>query len=98
MIANTTVQSMEKAGASLFLSITRQGVFYIPLLLTLNHLFEFKGLIYAQPVSDIMTLASSYCFSFNIKNSITQSNRDTVPKFGKINLLYFKYRHNLKYE
>lgn len=79
MIANTTVQSMGKAGASLFLSITRQGVFYIPLLLTLNHLFEFKGLIYAQPVSDIMTLALSLTvLAAIIKNSITQSNRDTV--------------------
>lgn len=57
MIAATTIQAMGKAGASLFLSITRQGVFYIPLLLTLNNLFEFKGLIYAQPISDTLTLA-----------------------------------------
>ena len=79
MIANTTVQSMGKAGASLFLSITRQGVFYIPLLLTLNHLFEFKGLIYAQPVSDIMPLTLSITvLTIIIKNSITQMNRDTV--------------------
>lgn len=56
MLAATTVQAMGKAGASLFLSIARQGVFYIPILFVLESLFKFSGLIYAQPVSDALTL------------------------------------------
>ncbi|MEA5010239.1 MAG: MATE family efflux transporter [Angelakisella sp.] len=74
MIAATTVQAMGNAGASLFLSITRQGVFYIPLLLTLNNLFEFKGLIYAQPLSDTLTLAVAIpVLIIIIKKSIEQN-------------------------
>lgn len=57
MLANTTVQAFGKAKASLFLSVARQGLFFIPLLFLLNGLFAFGGLIYAQPVSDAVTLA-----------------------------------------
>lgn len=57
MLANTTVQAFGKAKASLFLSVARQGLFFIPLLFLLNNLFAFGGLIYAQPVSDAVTLA-----------------------------------------
>ncbi len=57
MLANTTVQALGKAKASLFLSIARQGLFFIPLLFLLNNLFAFNGLIYALPLSDAFTLA-----------------------------------------
>ena len=56
MLATTTVQAFGKAKASLFLSVARQGLFFIPLLFLLNHLFEFNGLIYAQPISDSVTM------------------------------------------
>lgn len=52
MLAMTTVQALGKAKASLFLSIARQGLLFIPLLFLLNSLFAFGGMIYAQPVSD----------------------------------------------
>ncbi len=57
MLANTTVQAFGKAKASLFLSVSRQGVFFIPLLFLFNRLFAFGGLVYAQPVTDVVTLA-----------------------------------------
>lgn len=57
MIASTTIQAFGKARASLALSIARQGLFYIPLLFLLNKSFAFKGLLWAQPVADSMTLA-----------------------------------------
>lgn len=56
MLANTTVQAFGKAKASLFLSVARQGLFFIPLLFLLNNLYGFNGLIYAQPISDAVTL------------------------------------------
>lgn len=57
MLASTTIQAFGKARASLTLSIARQGLFYIPLLFLLNKNFSFKGLLWAQPVADAMTLA-----------------------------------------
>ena len=56
MLASTTIQAFGKAKASLLLSIARQGLFYIPLLFLLNGRFSFKGLLWAQPVSDAITL------------------------------------------
>ncbi len=57
MLASTTIQAFGKAKASLILSIARQGLFYIPLLFLLNRNFSFKGLLWAQPVADAITLA-----------------------------------------
>lgn len=56
MLASTTIQAFGKAKASLLLSIARQGLFYIPLLFLLESRFLFKGLLWAQPVSDAITL------------------------------------------
>lgn len=57
MLASTTIQAFGKAKASLLLSIARQGLFYIPLLVLLNSRFLFKGLLWAQPISDAITLS-----------------------------------------
>lgn len=57
MLASTTIQAFGKAKASLLLSIARQGLFYIPLLFLLNRQFQFKGLLWAQPAADAITLA-----------------------------------------
>lgn len=59
MLATTTVQALGKTKASLFLSVTRQGLIFIPILLLLNYLFKFNGLIYAQPITDIFALVIS---------------------------------------
>lgn len=56
MLASTTIQALGNAKASLLLSITRQGLVYIPLLFLLSNRFYFQGLLWAQPVSDGITL------------------------------------------
>ncbi len=59
MLNTVTVQAMGKAIPSLFLSISRQGIIFIPLLFLLNTLFGFNGFIYAQPITDIIMLLIS---------------------------------------
>ncbi len=56
MIGAVTVQAMGKGKASLLLSIARQGFFYIPILFTLNNFFGLKGLLFAQPLADLLAL------------------------------------------
>lgn len=56
MLATVTVQAFGKAKASLFLSVARQGMFYIPLMFILNYLFKFNGLIYAHAISDVVAM------------------------------------------
>lgn len=81
MLANTTVQSLGKAKASLFLSVARQGLFFIPLLFLLNRLFNFGGLIYAQPVSDAVTLVLALVI---LRTILINAEKD---KFGLVDPL-----------
>ncbi len=59
MLSASTIQAMGKALPGLFLSIARQGLFYVPLLYGLNHFFAEKGFLFAQPLSDFITLCIS---------------------------------------
>lgn len=57
-----TFQSMGKPLPAFIITIIRQGVLYIPLLLILNRFFKFYGYIYAQPITEfiMMILSVSY--------------------------------------
>lgn len=52
-------QAMGKALPALILSICRQGVAFIPALIIGKKLFGLYGIIWAQPVSDLITIAIS---------------------------------------
>jgi multidrug efflux pump len=56
MVGAVTVQAMGKGSASLLLSVARQGVFYVPILFAFNHIFGLNGLIFAQPLADLLAL------------------------------------------
>lgn len=66
MISTTSAQSMGKVVVAFILSISRQGILYMPLLVILNKLFGFSGFIYAQPVTDIIMLVFSAILLFNV--------------------------------
>lgn len=76
MLATVTVQAFGKAKASLLLSIARQGLFFIPLLIILNKLFAFNGLIYAQPISDTMTVILALTVLKTVFTKIEKENFD----------------------
>ena len=51
--------SFQTIGASkmgLFLSLLRQGLFYVPFILVLPRLFGVMGIYFSQPLADVMTL------------------------------------------
>ena len=54
MICMNTLQALGKAIPSLILSSSRQGVFYIPVLFLFNRIFGLTGLIFSQPVVEIL--------------------------------------------
>lgn len=56
MVGAVTVQAMGKGKASLLISISRQGLFYIPILFILNSFWGLNGLIFAQPAADLLAL------------------------------------------
>ena len=54
-----TLQAMGAAKESLILSISRQGFIFIPMIFILNHFFGLSGVVYAQPVADVMAILIS---------------------------------------
>ena len=54
VILNSVFQSLGKWKYSLFLSIMRQGVLIIPTLLIMDWLFGLTGLVWAQPIAEVV--------------------------------------------
>ncbi|WP_316859532.1 MATE family efflux transporter [uncultured Cohaesibacter sp.] len=54
-----TLQAMGAAKESLILSISRQGFIFIPMIYVLDHFFGLSGVVYAQPLADIMSILIS---------------------------------------
>lgn len=54
IVATTLFQSIGKAGTSIFLSLTRQVIFLIPLLILLPDLLGLQGVWLSFPLSDIL--------------------------------------------
>lgn len=78
-MAPVVAQSVGKGGASLVLSILRQGVIYIPVLFILNKVFGFQGLVYAQALTDLISLVPTVIILRAIMKDIKESfEEDTV--------------------
>ena len=52
-----TFQTIGSSRMGLFLSVLRQGLFYIPAILILPGLLGFPGICLSQPAADILTVA-----------------------------------------
>jgi len=52
------------------LSISRQGLFFIPTILIMPHLFGIEGVIWAQPVADLFTVILTAIFAVKLGKTI----------------------------
>lgn len=75
MTLMVTFQSTGKALKSLFISVGRQCIIYMPLLFTLNAMLGFNGFIYAQPVADILTTAAALLMSISFIKDLNSLNK-----------------------
>lgn len=66
MVITSSIQAMGKALPAFILSIARQGILYMPLLLLLNRLAGIKGFIFAQPITDVIMIVISATIVFTI--------------------------------
>ena len=70
-VLNNAFQAMGKAVPSLILSISRQGIIFIPTLFIANSILGLNGIVYAQPVADILTVVISIVlFSITYKKEL----------------------------
>lgn len=70
MVYNYTFQSLGMPKETLILSLVRQGIFLIPLILILPKYLGFNGIILSQPLADIFTCILTYLFSKNLNKRV----------------------------
>ena len=69
-------QSIGKAKISLFLSLLRQVILFIPLLLILPHFMGLKGIWFVMPISDVITaMITLYFLRREMNRTKTQAPR-----------------------
>ena len=62
IVTNMMFQSIGKSGRATFLACCRQGVCFIPLILTLPHIWGLSGIELCQPIADGLTFCISVPF------------------------------------
>jgi len=64
------LQAMGKGKESLILGVCRQGLFALPILLTLNHFVGLYGVVAAQPISDALSFVIATFIYRRVYNSL----------------------------
>lgn len=75
-----TYQTIGASRYGLFLSLIRQGLFYVPFILILPRLFGVNGIYFSQPAADILTILVCLCSVKSMKT--TASHNMGVPQGG----------------
>lgn len=71
MVYASLYLSIGKSLAGSLLSLSRQGIFFFPLILALPHLFGLTGVIWVQPMADILTTILTVIFSIKINRGLS---------------------------
>lgn len=71
---NFSFQAIGKPMPSLILSISRQGLVFLPLLIIMNNLIGFNGIIYAQPVADLVCIVAAVIMLVVIKHKMMKED------------------------
>lgn len=77
-----TIQGMGKAIPSLILTICRQGLIFIPLIIVLNRVVGLNGVIYAQSVADYCSIVIALVICMGIFKSLEGQERETRDQPG----------------
>ena len=78
MLTNA-LQARGAATESLIVNISRQGLIYIPAMFVLGAIFRETGLIWAQPVADVLSLLLAAGLYFRILSK-TQNSAVLPPQ------------------
>lgn len=75
------LQAMGAAMPSLIVNISRQGLIYIPVLFILKRILGAQGLIWAQPVADVLSLALVVVFyAYSFRRLKISTSRDELSE------------------
>jgi Na+-driven multidrug efflux pump len=69
---NMMLQTMGKSASASALALARQGLFLLPLLYILTHLFDLPGIQMSQPIADAVTFAFSIPFYIAVSRGLKE--------------------------
>ncbi|MCL1894311.1 MAG: MATE family efflux transporter [Holophagaceae bacterium] len=78
----SAIQAIGDSIPALILNISRQGIIYIPILFTLHSLFGAYGLIWAQPVSDVLSLTLAISLHAHALQKLIKMKEKAFSNFG----------------
>lgn len=71
-ILSNAFQAMGKSIPSMILSISRQGFVFFPTLILMNKFIGLNGIIYSQPIADIISVFMAIAIFFAIKRNFSK--------------------------
>ena len=77
---NMLFQSIGKSGRATFLACCRQGVFFIPLILTLPRMFGLLGIEICQPIADVLSFVVTVPFLFPFLHQLVKTEEAETAK------------------
>lgn len=83
----STFQALGKSIPSLVLSLSRQGIAFVPTILIGTKLFGINGIIWAQPIADIVSVALAtvmyiYIYRKMKRKALEEENNNTEPAYN----------------
>lgn len=76
-VLTNALQAMGAATASLVINLSRQGIIFIPALFILKAVLELTGLVWAQPVADILSIVLAAALYINTYKKLSIQENET---------------------
>ena len=77
-VLTNVLQAMGAAMPSLIINLSRQGLIYIPALYILNSIIGVNGLVWAQPVADILSIGFAVILYIITSKKIMSKNTEKL--------------------
>lgn len=79
MVYGSLFLALGKAKQGAILSVSRQGLFFIPVILVLPRLIGLNGVIYAQPVADFFSVVLAVIFAARLHKDLGSFDKEGQP-------------------
>jgi putative MATE family efflux protein len=83
MLGTCLFQALGKAKPALFLSLARQVIFLIPLMIILPRYYQLKGVVYSFPISDVVSFAITFYMVFRELNHLSRIQSSSEEELSK---------------
>ncbi len=78
------LQAVGAAAQSLLISVSRQGLVFLPLLLLLNAWVGMYGIVYTQPVADLLSVLLAGGVYLRVSQRLWQPSENRVPELQQL--------------